>query len=136
TGRPVPPAAAANAFARRALAAGAELRLAEATLAVDDGRATGVVVDGELRSAGQVAVAAGPWTPEVVGGTWAPISALWGAVAELELERPPPHVIEEAGIDALTSADGGPASLFSIVTAQGVSSVGSTFLEERPDAVA
>jgi glycine/D-amino acid oxidase-like deaminating enzyme len=52
------------------------------------------------------------------------------------LERPPTHVIEEAGIDALTSADGAPPSLFSIVTAQGVSAVGSTFLDERPDAQA
>ena len=136
TGRPVPPAAAAQAFARRALNAGAELRIAAASLAVEDGRATGVIVDGRLEPAGAVAVAAGPWTPDVVGGSWAPISALWGVVAELELEHPPTHVIEEAGIDALTSADGAPPSLFSIVTAQGLSAVGSTFLDERPDAQA
>ncbi len=134
TGRPVPPAAAAQAFARRALQAGAELRLAAAQLAVRDGRAAGVTVGGVLEPAGQVAVAAGPWTPEVVGGAWAPITPLWGVVAELALERPPVHVIEEAGIDALTGADGAPPSLFSIVTARGVSAVGSTFLDERPDA--
>ena len=43
TGRPVPPAAAANAFATRAREAGAEFRIGEpAFLAVHDDRATGV----------------------------------------------------------------------------------------------
>ena len=45
-------------------------------------------------------------------------------------------MLEQAGIEALTSAGGGPQSIFSIVTAGGVSAVGSTFLPEEPDAAA
>ena len=50
TGRPVPPAAAANAFAARAREAGAEFRIGEpAFLEVENGRAAGVTVAGELQ---------------------------------------------------------------------------------------
>jgi glycine/D-amino acid oxidase-like deaminating enzyme len=87
-----------------------------------------VIVGGEHRPADKVAVAAGPWTSELIP---APISPLWGVVVEVQLESPPRHTIEEAGIDALT--EGASGTLFSIVTA-GVSSVGSTFLTEKPDA--
>jgi glycine/D-amino acid oxidase-like deaminating enzyme len=41
-------------------------------------------------------------------------------------------VIEEAGVEELSGSDV-PGSLFSIVTAQGVSAVGSTFLPDRPE---
>jgi len=58
---------------------------------------------------------------------------LWGVNVEVRLPEPPRHVLEEAGIEALTSAGGGPRSIFSIVTAGGVSAVGSTFLPEEPD---
>ncbi len=133
TGRPVPPAAAARAFAARAREAGAELLVGEeATLAAPDGRALGVTVGGELHPAGAVAVAAGPWTP-TASAARLPISALWGVVVEVALDAPPTHVIEQAGVDELTGADV-PESLFSMVTAAGVSAVGSTFLPERPDA--
>ena len=51
TGRPVPPAAAANAFAERARAAGAEIRVGQAAhVRIEDGRATGVMVDGRHRA--------------------------------------------------------------------------------------
>ena len=40
------------------------------------------------------------------------------------------HVLEEAGIDALSSADV-PDVLFSAVTARGISAIGSTFLPRR-----
>ncbi len=52
---------------------------------------------------------------------------------EVRLPAPPRHVLEQTGIDALTSAGGGAGKLFSIVTAGGVSAVGSTFLPEEPD---
>ncbi len=133
TGRPVPPAAATQAFAARAVRAGAKLEIADARVAIRNGRATGVTIGREHRPAGAVAVAAGPWTPEVIGTGRAPISPLWGVVVEVALERPPRHTIEESGIDALTEGGAG-GTLFSIVTAQGVSSVGSTFLPEKPDA--
>ena len=140
TGHPVPPAAAASAFAARARAAGADLRIgAAAHVAIEDGRAAGVTVGGELHAAGAVVVAAGPWTPEAITGDAArrvPIAPLWGVVVELELAAPPRHVLEEAGIDVLTSEAGAPATLFSAVTARGISAVGSTFLPERPDPAA
>jgi glycine/D-amino acid oxidase-like deaminating enzyme len=129
TGRPVPPAAAAQAFAARAREAGAEFRIgAPAEPAFDGARATGVTVDGVLEPAGAVALAAGPWTPLV------PVSPLWGVVVELELPDPPTHVLEETGIKALTQTSGAPRLLFSTVTARGISAVGSTFTKERPDA--
>ncbi len=134
TGRPVPPAAAAKAFALRAHEAGAELWIGEsAHVAVHDGRATGVIVGGIHRPAGAVAVAAGPWTPEALG--LPPfISALWGVVVELELEGAPTHVLEELGIKELAQAKDAPEALFSAVTARGISAVGSTFTTAKPDA--
>jgi len=127
TGRPVPPAAAAKAFALRAHEAGATLQVGQAAHpVVEGGRATGVTIDGAHHAAGAVVLAAGPWTPVES------ISPLWGVVVEVELPHPPRHTIEESGIDALT--EGASGTLFSIVTAQGLSSVGSTFLTEKPDA--
>src|SRR5262249_25350540 len=73
--------------------------------------------------------AAGPWTRDLIP---APVSPLWGVVVEVRLESPPRHTIEEAGIDELSK--GASETLFSIVTAQGLSAVGSTFLAEKPDA--
>jgi glycine/D-amino acid oxidase-like deaminating enzyme len=137
TGRAVPPAAAAAAWVARASEAGAELRIgAAAELDRRGGRAAGVRVAGRAEPAGTVVVAAGPWTPEVVdpGGGWRPIAPLWGVNVEVRLARPPRHVIEQAGVEDLTSAGGAPETIFSIVTAGGVSAVGSTFLADEPDA--
>jgi glycine/D-amino acid oxidase-like deaminating enzyme len=163
TGRPVPPAAAAHAFATRAREAGAEFRIGEpAFLALDGPRAAGVTVGDELHPAGAVALAAGPWTPAALKpnlkgtvpfmydppadsaleggadlkGTVPFIRALWGVVVELEVPEPPRSVLEETGIKALTQRAGGPPVLFSAVTAGGVSAIGSTFTPEKPDAVA
>jgi glycine/D-amino acid oxidase-like deaminating enzyme len=52
---------------------------------------------------------------------------------EFELPRAPTAVLEEAGIEALTSEDGAPHALFSAVTARGLSAIGSTFTPQRPD---
>jgi D-hydroxyproline dehydrogenase subunit beta len=130
TGRPVPPAAAAHAFAERARAAGAELRIG-APARVAPG---GVETAGEPQTAGAVVVAAGPWTPAAVRRPL-PITPVWGVVVELALAHPPTHVLEEAGIDALTTEDV-PDVLFSAVTARGISAVGSTFMPDEPDAEA
>ena len=64
TGRPVPPAAAAAAWAERARAAGAELRIGVAVESVEHaaGRVTGVRTSAGTEPAGAVAIAAGPWT--------------------------------------------------------------------------
>jgi D-amino-acid dehydrogenase len=101
-------------------------------VSIASGRADGVNIGGEHYEAGAVAVAAGPWTPEALGTGWAPISPLWGVVVEVQLEGAPRHTIEEAGIDELSKGES--QTLFSIVTAAGLSSVGSTFLPDKPDA--
>jgi glycine/D-amino acid oxidase-like deaminating enzyme len=135
TGRPVPPAAATLAWAERARAAGAELRVGVAVEAVEvaGGRATGVRTAAGPEPAGAVALAAGPWTaalartvPDTV------LAALWGVNVEVRLPEPPRHVLEQAGIEALIGSGGGSASIFSIVTADGVSAVGSTFDPDEP----
>ncbi|HEX6024861.1 MAG TPA: FAD-binding oxidoreductase [Solirubrobacter sp.] len=126
TGRPVPPAAAAHAFAARAREAGARIEIGTAEL-----RADGVLIDREPHDAGAIVVAAGPWSAELAG---VPVEPLWGVVVEFELPDPPRHVLEEAGIDVLTSEGAIPDVLFSAVTARGISAIGSTFLADRPDA--
>jgi glycine/D-amino acid oxidase-like deaminating enzyme len=121
TGYAVRPAAATLAFAERARRAGAVLREgAEARP-----RAGGVEVGGEQRPAGAVLVAAGPWTAGI------PVAPLWGSVVEVDLPDPPRHVLEEVGVEDVAASPG--ASLFSIVTADGVSTVGSNFLAGEPD---
>jgi D-hydroxyproline dehydrogenase subunit beta len=131
TGYPIGPTAATNAFADRARAAGARI-VTGAAAALTDG---GVEVDGERRPAGAVVVAAGPWTPDVVdpGGGWRPIAPLWGVVADVRLAAPPRHSLEEAGIDQLVAAGGNPPPLFSLITSDAASALGSTFLRDRPD---
>ena len=141
-GYPVAPASATRAIAARAERAGARFEIGEPVAPrVEDGRATGVVVGDRIEAAGAVVVAAGPWSPEVVdpSGTWRPIRRLWGVVVQVELANPPGHVLEEAGVDiepgaapvavgrAVASPD------FSLVTAGGASTLGSTFLPDEPD---
>jgi glycine/D-amino acid oxidase-like deaminating enzyme len=121
TGRPVPPVAATRAWADRARAAGAELVQGEAT-------AGGAEADA-------VVVAAGPWSAAALGAAL-PVRAVWGVVAQVRLDAPPRHPLEESGVEALTAPGGAPTKLFSIVTAGGISAVGSTFTAERPDAAA
>ena len=120
TGYAVPPAEATHAFLRRAEAAGAKVVLEPA---------------GAGAPADTVVLAAGPWTSALAdpSGAWRPIEALWGVNVEIHLSAPPRHAVEEAGIDALLAAGGGEDGLFSLVTAQGVSSLGSTFLPDEPD---
>jgi len=135
TGRPVPPAAATKAFAARAKAAGAEIiEGTAATPVTADGRVTGVRTSGGEEPAGAVVVAAGPWSSAVVDptGAWRPVGPLWGVNVELRLASPPRHSLEEGGIkDLMTAGTLGP--LFSLVTRNGVSALGSTFLAEQPE---
>jgi D-hydroxyproline dehydrogenase subunit beta len=139
TGRPVPPASATRAFAQRARAAGAELlEGAAATPIVTDGHATGVRTTTGTAPAGAVVVAAGPWTSALLGpaGARSPITAAWGVNVELRLAHPPRHAIEEGGVEALLSPDGVPGVLFSLVTRDGSSALGSTFDPEQPEPAA
>jgi glycine/D-amino acid oxidase-like deaminating enzyme len=136
TGFPVRPADATLAFARRAYARGARIHEQEVAWPWSGaGRANGVIASGVRRPAGAVLVTAGPWTPKVIDTTraWNPITPVWGVVVELELEAPPRHVVEEVGVEAVAAGTADPGGVFSAVTADGVTSLGSTFLREEPD---
>jgi len=143
-GYPVAPAAATLAFAAEAEHAGAAIVIGqEARLVIRDGRAVGVDVGGNLQPAGAVVVTAGPWTPALVDPTaaWQPIRPIWGVVAQVDLTEAPRHVLEEAGIDIEPGDNEGTASAaeeegieFSLVSAGGATSLGSTFLAGEPRA--
>ncbi|HYH92340.1 MAG TPA: FAD-dependent oxidoreductase [Candidatus Saccharimonadales bacterium] len=139
-GYPVAPAAATLATAGRAADLGVSITIgADVRPWFDGGRVAGVEsTDGQRHAAKDVVVAAGPWTPALVdpGGTWRPIRPLWGVVVPVTLAGPPRHVLEEADIDIEPGDDSvvettGPS--FSLVTAAGSSSLGSTFLDDEPD---
>jgi glycine/D-amino acid oxidase-like deaminating enzyme len=136
--RPVPPAAAAAAFAARARRAGAHIEEGTpATPALEGTRVAGVRTSGGLEPAGAVVVAAGPWSAEVLpAGLAPPVAPLWGVVSEVALDAPPRHVLEEAGVEELSAAGESGPRLFSLVTAAGRSSVGSSFERKRPDPAA
>jgi glycine/D-amino acid oxidase-like deaminating enzyme len=143
-GFPVEPDAATRAYAGLAASRGVEVIVGAAAAVVRrDGRAVGAVVGGRGIASSSVVVAAGPWSPALVEpqGGWQPIRPLWGVIAELRLERPPRHVLEEAAIDAAieprssaTPLADDPRVSFSLVTAGGRSALGSTFLDDEPDA--
>jgi glycine/D-amino acid oxidase-like deaminating enzyme len=146
-GYPVAPAAATRAYASWATRLGVEIRLGEdARPRLESGRVLGVeLTNGERLDANEVVVAAGPWTPQLVdpSGAWRPIRPSWGVVVEVALSRPPRHVMEEAEIEIEpgtdpTGAETGaePSVAFSLITAAGASSLGSTFLDDEPDAAA
>ena len=71
-------------------------------------------------------------------GAWAPIVPRWGVVVPVTLADPPHRVLEEAEISIEPGADddGEAGHAFSLVTAEGSSSLGSTFLVDEPDAAA
>jgi sarcosine oxidase subunit beta len=150
TGYPIPPASATAAWARLAERRGAELRIGLAGEPwIVDGRAQGVRLDdGATISAETVLVASGPWAPLQVdpSGAWQPIARTWGVTVQLELgDAAPRHVVEQDEVDAVNrpavaaaEAEGlpgeaEPPSLFTVASAGGVSTLGSTFLPNEPD---
>lgn len=138
TGWPVVPAAATLAFARRARRAGAEiLTQTPARPWVEGGRVRGILAAGTPISAGQVLVAAGPWTSELLPGAAGKpeIAPVWGVVVGTQLDDAPGHVLEELSIGRPGAARD---RLFSLVTAGEITGVGSTFLptEPSPEALA
>jgi D-hydroxyproline dehydrogenase subunit beta len=140
-GYPVAPAAATNAYADWARRVGVEILLgAGAKVWRDADRAAGAeLTSGERIASANVVVAAGPWTPSIVdpSGAWRPIGANWGVVVPVELRNPPGHVMEEAEISIEPGADPEDMGIaFSLVTADGASSLGSTFVDDEPDAEA
>lgn len=147
-GYPVAPAAATRAYATWATRLGVDIRVGVAARPwLTSGRVAGVeLTNGDRLPAEHVVVAAGPWTPEVIDptGAWRPIRSLWGVVVTVAFPDPPTHVLEEAEIDiepgsgpaepGETGQANGAGHAFSLVTAAGASSLGSTFLDDQPDA--
>jgi glycine/D-amino acid oxidase-like deaminating enzyme len=134
TGYPLRPGSATRAFANIARQLGASIHeAAPARLTWRDGK-PGVEGPGPPVDPGAIVVAAGPRTPEVVdpSGKWRPIKSNWGVTVEVSLAQPPGAVLEEVGVQSVD--EHGLPSIFSLVTAEGASIVGSTFLAERPDA--
>ena len=150
TGYPIPPASATAALARLATQHGAEIRTGSAAEAwIEEGVVRGVrLPDGTHQVAGQLLIAAGPWSPPLVdpSGGWEPIRRTWGVTVQLDLgDAAPNHVIEEDEVDAVNrplvaaakAAEGEPEAdphtLFTVAAAAGVSTLGSTFLPSEPD---
>ena len=156
TGFPVPPASATAAWAALAEARGAALLIGQPGRPTLEGaRASGVVLeDGTAIAAGAVLVAAGPSSPALVdpSGGWRPIVSTWGVTVQLRVgDRAPRHIVEEGAESeeinraaaataeaAAADVEVDPPSLFSIASADGISTIGSTFLptEPEPDRIA
>ncbi len=147
TGYPVPPAAATAAYERLAAGRGATIRIGMAAAPwIEAGQVRGVQLpDGSRVASGAVLVAGGPWTPLIVdpAGSWEPIRRTWGVTVQLELgAAAPTHVVEEDEVDAVnrplvaeqraSATTDAPPSLFSIASAAGISTLGSTFLPSEP----
>jgi D-amino-acid dehydrogenase len=140
-GLPVAPAAATEAYAAWAQRLGVELRIGNAARpSFEAGSLRGVVLDdGRRLKADAVVVAAGAASAEMLdpSGAWRPIRPLWGVVVGIDLDEPPTHVIEEAETDLEPGMTDTPAThAFSLITAAGRSSLGSTFLADEPDPTA
>ena len=139
TGHPVPPHAATQAMAARAQRAGAELRIGVRATAIEAGPAL-KLADGASLTAGAILVAAGPWSADLLDprGAWRPIRPTYGVTVQVALSPTPRSVLEEGAVHTVNRpvvedepADG--LFTFSMVTAEGVSTVGSTFLPAAPD---
>ncbi|MGH9268258.1 MAG: NAD(P)/FAD-dependent oxidoreductase, partial [Acidimicrobiales bacterium] len=91
--------------------------------------------DGTRIGAAQVLVAGGPWTPQFLDGLAPapPISRTWGVTVQARLAHPPRHILEEGVVHTVNAAEGQTGSLFSLVTAGEVVTVGSTFLVDEPN---
>jgi glycine/D-amino acid oxidase-like deaminating enzyme len=142
TGFPIPPEAATRAFAARALRAGAELRTGPRVSEVADGQVR--LADGTAIQASAILVAAGPWTPELLGpkaGGASAIRSTYGVTLQISLADAPRSVLEEGAVHTVNrlvndgDEDAGLVT-FSMVNVGGTCTVGSTFLPRTPDPAA
>lgn len=137
TGYPVVPEAATHAMAARAVRGGATIRIGRAGQPwIENGRVRGVAFeDGERSAADGVLVAGGPWTPDVLemDPAWPPVARTWGVTIQVAMADPPRHVLEEGVVHTINIPSGHAGSLFSLVAADGLATLGSTFLTEQPD---
>jgi glycine/D-amino acid oxidase-like deaminating enzyme len=140
TGYPIPPDAATRAMAARATRAGAEVRVGQPVVEVTDGAAR--LAGGTELTAASVLVASGPWSPELLSpdGDWPPIRATYGVTVRVRLEAAPASILEEGAVHTVNRQVGGEDDdgliTFSMVSVDGTSTVGSTFLPTAPDPAA
>jgi len=152
TGYPIPPSSATEAWAVMAEQRGAHLVTGTtATPSTEGDRVQGVALDdGGGIAADAVLVAAGPWSGPLIAptGGWGRIQPTYGVTVQLRLDGDAPtHILEEDDVDGVNRAaaataraavadndDADPPSLFSMASAGGLSTVGSTFLPSEPDA--
>jgi glycine/D-amino acid oxidase-like deaminating enzyme len=139
TGYPIPPEAATLAMAARASRAGAQLLTGRPVTAVHDHPAV-TLAEGTRLEAAAVLVAAGPWSAPLLdpSGAWHPIRPTHGVTVQVALPATPSSVLEEGAVHTVNRpvADDEPATgliSFSMVSAAGFSTVGSTFLSAAPD---
>jgi glycine/D-amino acid oxidase-like deaminating enzyme len=139
TGYPIPPHAATQAMAARAEHFGAELRLGVRVAGIEAGPALRLE-DGSVLGAGAILVATGPWSADLLDptGAWRPIRPTYGVTVQVALSATPASVLEEGAVHTVNRpvGDDEPTDghfTFSMVTAGGVSTVGSTFLPSSPD---
>jgi glycine/D-amino acid oxidase-like deaminating enzyme len=152
TGYPVVPGSATDAWAD--IAADRGVRFLVGTAAspvVERNRVAGAqLADGFSIVSDAVLVAAGPWTPAIVdpSGAWRPIAPTWGVTVQLRFRGAAPRrIMEEDEADtvnrtaaalaraaeAIDYGEPDPPSLFSLASAEGISTLGSTFLPIEPD---
>ena len=119
------------AFRSRAAAWRARRRLGGSALRLEDG---------SLLGAGAILVATGPWSADLLDptGAWRPILPTYGVTVQVALSATPASVLEEGAVHTVNRpvGDDEPADglfTFSMVTAGGVSTVGSTYLPSAPD---
>jgi len=96
--------------------------------------------DGSSLEGGAILVAVGPWSAELLDptGAWRPIRPTYGVTVQVALSPTPASVLEEGAVHTVNrpvSEDEPTDGLFtfSMVTAGGISTVGSTFLPSAPD---
>jgi glycine/D-amino acid oxidase-like deaminating enzyme len=150
TGYPVLPGSATAAWARLAERRGTQLMIGDAGEPwIEGGRTRGIrLADGSRIAADAVLIASGPWAPTHVdpSGGWQPIIRTWGVTVQLQLgSAAPRHIVEQDAVDAVNrpaaaAAEAGaalpgvdPPSLFTMASAGGMSTLGSTFLPDEPD---
>ena len=140
TGYPIPPHAATQAMAVEPNAAGAEIRLGARAVGIEAGPSLRL----ERRDASWQAApswsppahgARSSWIRPAHGGRSAPT---YGVTVQVALAPTPRSVLEEGAVHTVNRpvAEDEPADgpfTFSMVTAGGVSTVGSTFLPLAPD---
>lgn len=152
TGYPIVPGSATGAWADLAADRGVRFMVGTAarTVVERDRVAGAQLADGYSIAAETVLVTAGPWTPSIVDprGAWQPMAPTWGVTVQIRLPGPPPRrIIEEDEVDTVNRAaaaatraaqaidygEPDPPSLFSLASAGGISTLGSTFLPIEPD---